>query len=178
MIFNGSSAYRRLPDAENPRSAWIFDGTSEGDVFGDYGVDRVHGAAAGFEIDKFNPSNGAPRHVLNLATSEPLKETIEEIKLSTSPIAVYYTPASPPDHGQADIVFFETANDGAVFSTGSITWMSSTPEKNYENDVAKITRNVVERFLDPTPFNDVAHDEVEDVYRVPRNPEYEHADQR
>ncbi|AXI45551.1 hypothetical protein C1J03_05585 [Sulfitobacter sp. SK012] len=148
MIFNGSSAYRRLPDSENPRGAWIFDGTSEGDVFGDYGIDRVHGAAAGFEIDKFNPSNGAPRHVLNLATSEPLKETIEEIKLSTSPIAVYYTPASPPDHGQADIVFFETANDGAVFSTGSITWMSSTPEKNYENDVAKITRNVVERFLD------------------------------
>jgi len=178
MIFNGSSAYRRLPDAENLRSAWIFAGTTEGPVFGDYGIDRVHGAAAGFEIDKFNPSNGAPRHALNLATSEPLKETIEEIKLSTAPIAVYYTPASPAEHGQADIVFFETPKGGAVFSSGSITWMSSTPEKNYDNDVARITRNVVERFLNPEPFNSVNHNELRDVTRIPPNPEYEHMDQQ
>ena len=39
MIFNGSSANHRLPDAENPRSAWIFAGTTEGEVFGDYGID-------------------------------------------------------------------------------------------------------------------------------------------
>jgi N,N-dimethylformamidase len=178
MIFNGSSAYRRLPDAENPRAAWIFEGTSEGEVFGDYGIDRVHGAAAGFEVDKFDPSNGVPRHALNLATSEPLKETIEEIKISTAPISVHYTPASAPDHGQADLVFFETQNDGAMFSTGSITWMSSTPEKNYDNDVAIITRNVLTRFMDPAPFVDVDHKEVDDVYRVPPNPEYEHMDQK
>ena len=178
MIFNGSSAYRRLPDAQNPRAAWMFEGTSEGEVFGDYGIDRVHGAAAGFEIDKFNPSNGVPRHALNLATSEPLKETIEEIKLSTAPIAVVYSPASPPDGAKADIVFFETPKGGAVFSTGSITWMSSTPEKNFDNDVARITRNVLERFMDPAPFSEVGHDEVEDVYRVPPNPEYEHMDQK
>jgi N,N-dimethylformamidase len=178
MIFNGSSAYRRLPDAKNPRAAWIFEGTSEGEVFGDYGIDRVHGAAAGFEIDKFNPGNGVPRHALNLATSEPLKEKIEEIKLSTAPLSVHYTPASPPDHGQADLVFFETPDNGAVFSTGSITWMSSTPEKNYDNDVAIITHNVLKRFMDPAPFVDVKHNEVKNVSRIPPNPEYEHMDQK
>ena len=178
MIFNGSSAYRRLPDADNPRASWIFEGTTEGEVFGDYGIDRVHGAAAGFEIDKFNPSNGAPRNALNLATSEPLKETIEEIKLSTSPIAVYYTPAAPAGHGQADIVFFETPNGGAMFSTGSITWMSSSLENGFDNDVAKITLNVVKRFLDPSPFSVAPQEELLDVRRVPRNPEYEHADQK
>ena len=124
MIFNGSSAYRRLPDSENSRSAWIFEGTTEGPVFGDYGIDRVHGGAAGFEIDKFNPSNGTPRHALNLATSEPLKETIEEVKMSVAPLSIYYTPASPADHGQADIVFFETPKGGAVtpIRNSSSTW--------------------------------------------------------
>ncbi|MDA9982874.1 hypothetical protein N9H39_09110, partial [Gammaproteobacteria bacterium] len=178
MIFNGSSAFRRLPDSENPRAAWIFEGTNEGEVFGDYGIDRVHGAAAGFEVDKFNPNNGVPRHALNLATSEPLKEKIEEVKMSSAPIGVYYTPSSPPDHGQADVVFFETPEDGAVFSTGSITWMSSTPEKNYDNDVAKITNNILKRFLDPKPFVDIDQSEVKDVSRLPPNPEYEHADQQ
>jgi len=178
MIFNGSSAYRRLPDAENSRVAWIFAGTTEGEVFGDYGIDRVHGAAAGFEIDKFNPGNGVPRHALNLAKSEPLKEKIEEVKMATAPISVHYTPASPADHGQANLVFFETPKGGAMFSTGSITWMSSTPEKNYDNDVAKITNNVLKRFLDLKPFVSIDYDQVKDVTRIPPNPEYEHMDQQ
>lgn len=178
MIFNGSSPYRRMPDAENSRAAWIFKDTKEGEVFGDYGIDRVHGAAAGFEIDRFSSGNGAPRNALHLATSEPLREKIEETKLLTFPLSVTYTPSSPPEHAQADIVFFETANGGAMFSTGSITWMSSTPENNFDNDVARITLNVVNRFLDPTPFPPISVDELHDVVRVPPNPEYEHADQK
>ncbi len=63
--------------------------------------------------------------------------------MATAPISVHYTPAGPPDHGQADIVFFETPKGGAVFSSGSITWMSSTPEKNYDNDVARIEVGVI-----------------------------------
>ncbi len=147
-------------------------------MFGDYGIDRVHGGAAGFEVDKFNPSNGTPRNALNLATSEPLKETIEELKMSTAPIAVHYSPAAPAEHGQADIVFFEPPNGGATFSTGSITWMSSTLENGFDNDVAKITLNVVNRFLDPAPFSTAPQEDLLDVRRVPRNPEYEHADQK
>jgi hypothetical protein len=130
------------------------------EVFGDYGIDRVHGGAARFEVDKFNPSNGTPRNALNLATSEPLKETIEEVKMSTAPIAVYYSPAAPTEHGQADIVFFETPNGGAMFSTGSITWMSSTLENGFDNDVAKITLNVVNRFLDPASFSTPTQDDL------------------
>ncbi|WP_159090096.1 hypothetical protein [Ruegeria sp. Alg231-54] len=56
--------------------------------------------------------------------------------------------------------------------------MSSTPENGYDNDVAQITRNVITRFLDPTPFPAVPAEEVDDVNRVPSNPEYEHADQK
>lgn len=178
MIFNGSSPYRKLDDAKNPRASWIFEGTSEGDIFGKYGVDRSQGGAAGFEIDKYNPNNGVPRHALHLATSEELYPKIESIKMSVMPIAITYSPASDDVHAKADLVFFETPNGGAMFSTGSITWMSSTLENNFDNDVAKISLNVLKRFLDPVHFPAVEDREVDDVYRAPPNPEYEHADQQ
>jgi hypothetical protein len=57
--------------------------------------------------------------------------------------------------------------------------MSSTPEKNYDNDVAKITHNVLKRFMDPKSFAAVSHDQVnDDAKRIPPNPEYEIMDQK
>lgn len=48
-----------------------------------------------------------------------------------------------PDNGGADMVYFEQGA-GAVFSVGSITWVSSL----FPDDrVSRITRNVIERFL-------------------------------
>jgi N,N-dimethylformamidase len=173
MIFHGSSPYQRLEDAENPRAAWIFAGTKEGKVFGDYGIDRVHGGAAGLEIDRYNPDNGVPRHALHLATSEPLKPTIEDVILSVLPLTIKYHPSKEEPWAQADLVFFETLNGGAMFSTGSIAWISSTLANNFDNDVARITDNVIRRFLDPTPFPPVPVAEVDDVDRAPRNPEYD-----
>ena len=152
MVFNGSSAYRRLESCNDPRAVWIFEGTREGEVFGDYGVDRVCGGVVGFEIDRYDPGSGAPRHTLHLATAEPLKETIEYVHLSSLPLSVSYQPPKVEVSGGADMVFFETQNGGAVFSTGSIAWFSSTLENEFNNDVATISRNVIERFLDPSPF--------------------------
>ena len=152
MIFNGSSAYRRLESCNDPRAVWIFENTSEGEVFGDYGVDRVRGGVVGFEIDRYNPADGAPRHALHLATAEPLRETIENVHLLPLPLSVSYRPALEDGSGGADMVFFETPNGGAVFATGSIAWFSSTLERNFDNDVARISRNVIERFIDRTPF--------------------------
>ena len=41
------------------------------------------------------------------------------------------------------------ANGGGVFSTGSITWAASLSHDGYQNNVARITGNVLRRFLDP-----------------------------
>ena len=174
MIFNGSSPYKKLDTAKNPRAAWIFEGTTEGNLFGDYGIDKVHGAAAGFEIDRFNAGNGTPRHALQLATSEPLRPTIEDVKLLQLPLNIaYHPPKDPKPWGQADVVFFETANGGAMFSTGSIVWISSSLEDDFNNDIAQITRNVVKRFLDPTPFPLIADRQVGDVNRNLEKPKYD-----
>jgi N,N-dimethylformamidase len=50
---------------------------------------------------------------------------------------------------KADLVFFETPKGGAVFSVSSISWAGSLAHQGYDNNVSRITENVVRRFLDP-----------------------------
>jgi N,N-dimethylformamidase len=52
----------------------------------------------------------------------------------------------------ADIVFFETPNGGAVFSTGSIAYAGSLPHDGFDNNIARLTTNVLKRFADDAPF--------------------------
>ena len=46
----------------------------------------------------------------------------------------------------------QTPDGGAVFSSSSISWAGSLSHNGYDNNVSKITENVLKRFLDPTPF--------------------------
>ena len=50
------------------------------------------------------------------------------------------------------MTFFETPGGGAVFSVGSIAWDASLPHKRFDNNVVRISENVVHRFLDDAPF--------------------------
>ena len=51
------------------------------------------------------------------------------------------------------MTFFETPGGGAVFSAGSIAWSGSLSHNGYDNNVSRISENVLRRFLDDTPFN-------------------------
>jgi N,N-dimethylformamidase len=53
---------------------------------------------------------------------------------------------------RADMVFFECPNGGAVFSVGSIAYAASLMHNGFDNNIARITGNVLKRFLDPEPF--------------------------
>jgi N,N-dimethylformamidase len=55
-------------------------------------------------------------------------------------------------HVRADMTFFETPGGGAVFSVGSIAWGASLPHNGYENNVARVSENVLRRFLADQPF--------------------------
>jgi N,N-dimethylformamidase len=60
----------------------------------------------------------------------------------------------PAELIRADMTFFETANGkGAVFSTGSITFCGSLPSNGYDNNISRLLQNLLERFLDPRPFD-------------------------
>lgn len=143
--FTRGAPYVRQPEADDPRASFVLDGVDSA-VFGDFG--RLGGAAAE-EIDRANLDLGTPTHALVLASAngftEDMLKTKEEF-LMTLPHN-----ASDPDI-RADLVFFETRGGGAVFSTGSIGWAGSLAHDGYANDVSRITRNVMRRFLDPKPF--------------------------
>jgi N,N-dimethylformamidase len=147
--FDESSWYRRQPGSFDPRAAFIFEGIGEDERIGDFGA--VGGGAAGLELDIVDPRQGTPPHALVLACSEMHSNvyvlTPEEL-ISTYPgIDGIEDPKV-----RADMVFFETPNGGAVFSTGSIAWAGSLGNNGYNNNVARITGNVLKRFIDPTPF--------------------------
>jgi N,N-dimethylformamidase len=101
-------------------SHWVFAGTNlrNGETFGVKSLhERVPGGASGHETDKVTPKSPQNIQVLAKGTN--------------------------PNNGGAEMVCFET-NGGAVFSVGSITWVSSLfPDEH----VSKITRTVLERFL-------------------------------
>ena len=48
---------------------------------------------------------------------------------------------------RADMAFFPTQNNGGVFSTSSIAWAGSLSHNNYKNNVSRITKNVLDRFI-------------------------------
>jgi N,N-dimethylformamidase len=50
------------------------------------------------------------------------------------------------------MTFIETPNGCAVFSVGSIAWCASLPHNGWQNNIARISQNVVHRFLDPRTF--------------------------
>jgi N,N-dimethylformamidase len=46
------------------------------------------------------------------------------------------------------MMFYETPQGGAVFSTGAISWCGSLSHNAYDNNVSRITENVLRRFLE------------------------------
>ena len=147
--FDRSSYYRRTKESFDPRAAFIFGGIGDDELIGDFGYHG--GGAAGNEIDRADQRLGTPPHALVLASSEnhgPLYLlVVEEILMSSASIS-----GIDNEMVRADLVFYETPNGGAVFSVGSIAFISSLPWNGYDNNVSRMVLNVLDRFADATPF--------------------------
>ena len=147
--FDRSSYYRRTEESFDPRAAFIFEGIGDDELIGDFGYHG--GGAAGNEIDRADHRLGTPPHALVLASSENHGKlyllVVEEILMSSPS-----TTGLDNELVRADIVFYETPNGGAVFSVGSIAFISSLPWNGYDNNVSRMVGNVLERFADSTPF--------------------------
>jgi len=142
------SHYRIHDAARTSRAAWILDGLEE-QTLGAHGLSG-HGAA-GFELDRTDKHLGTPAHAIILASSEGHEPDAPWIIVPEERLTHITTVSgeSVPDLIRADIVFFETPNNGAVFSTGSITFCGSLPTNNFDNDASHLLKNVLDRFLDP-----------------------------
>jgi N,N-dimethylformamidase len=146
--FDLSSYYRRRPGSFDPRAAFIFEGV-EDEIIGDFGL--VGGAAAGLELHRADHALGTPPNLLVLASSENHTDLVLVVTEEVNVMAPDLT-GSQSDLVRADLAFFETPAGGAVFSTGSIAWCGSLSHNGHDNNVARITGNVLRRFLDPAPF--------------------------
>jgi len=100
---------------------WVFAGTGlkNGDCFGERSLhERCPGGASSHELDKISPYS--PPQIRHLAKGDQ------------------------PNGDGADMVIFDTPSGGAVFSVGSLAWNLSIV---IDEQVSRITRNVLDRFL-------------------------------
>jgi N,N-dimethylformamidase len=146
--FDKCSYYRRTAASRDPRVAFMFEGIAD-EILGDFGV--LQGGAAGLEIDSADPALGTPPHALVVARSENHSNTYELVAEEVR-IPHGATDAVQNSAIHADLVFFETRSGGAVFSTGSIAYAGSLSWNRFDNNLARVTTNVLRRFADPTPF--------------------------
>ncbi|AIV63623.1 concanavalin A-like lectin/glucanases superfamily protein [Burkholderia pseudomallei K42] len=148
--FDVSSYYRQTPARDNPRVKWMFEGIARDELLGDFGL--IGGGAAGLELDRVDRNLGTPPHALVVASSEAHTDAymlvVEELFFNLPGCS-----GSECDWVRGDICFYETPNGGAVWSVGSIAYAGSLSHNDYENNVSKLTRNVLTRFVDPARFD-------------------------
>lgn len=148
--FDISSPYIRMPDSELASVSWMFEGISREELLGDFGL--VGDGAAGLEVDIYDTGAGSPPEALIVASSVDHTPAYCEV----SETLFYNGPGTDGTHNpkvRADIVFFPTGNHGAVWSSGSIAYCGSLSHKAYDNNISRLTGNVLDRFLDPSPFD-------------------------
>ena len=151
--FDVSSYYVRKEGSFDPRAAFIFEGIGPDERIGDFGL--VGDGAAGLELDRVEFALGSPPNTLLLASSEGHSDLVALVNEEFTVVPPNLGGSQHPNV-RADLAFFETAAGGAVFSTSSIAWCGSLSHNGYGNNVARITRNVLHRFLVPEPFTSPA----------------------
>ena len=145
-----SSYYRRAPDSELPECRWIFRGVGKNEPIGNFGL--VGGGAAGLELDRYDLELGTPHRAYLLAHSEGHSDMFVSVTEESTFNARGYIAGGTGDNNpntRADIVYYKTPNDGAVFSVGSMSWCGSLQHNDYDNNVSRIMRNLIDRFVKP-----------------------------
>jgi N,N-dimethylformamidase len=141
--FVGDS-YRQMPAARDNHHAWVFEGVKD-ELFGGYGFSG--GGAAGFELDRLDHRLGSPLNAVVLASSEGHDRknfvVVHEERLGFNTTIPGQT---LEELIRADMTYIEKPKGGAVFSVGSITYCGSLPHNKFDNDVSRLTFNVVNRF--------------------------------
>jgi hypothetical protein len=121
VVFTPAGIMTAAPYEVMEADHWAFAGTDlrQGAIFGEKSLHmRCPGGASGHETDKV--SADSPSGVRVLARGRN------------------------PDNGGAEMAIYETPSGGAVFSSGSITYIASLP---VDEAVSRITTNVLHRFL-------------------------------
>lgn len=129
----------------DPSLSWVWKELSESSKK-PLGAQGLAVGASGDELDRLDFGIGSPSNAILIARSERHDDHFmlfnEELIFpmigtlgSTSPLV------------RSDMVYYESARGGAVFSVGSINWNNCLAWDAYQNDIAQITENVIQEFL-------------------------------
>jgi len=138
VIFGKAAAYHRNEESKLPAYAWIFNGVNEDKI---YARGELMDGPAGFEFDRVDYSRGSPTSTVRLATArdfEGVPLPLPEDLPSTGEVL---------GEARCDMAFYNIPDGGAVFSTGSMSWIPCLMVDEGDNDIARITRNVLSRFI-------------------------------
>ncbi|GAB5471137.1 MAG: large subunit of N,N-dimethylformamidase [Rhodospirillales bacterium] len=148
-----SSYYRRAPDSELSECAWICEGIGLDEPIGNFGL--IGDGAAGLELDRYDLELGTPHRAYLIAHSEGHNDMFVSVSEESTFHARGYFSAGTGENNpntRADIVYYKTPNDGAVFSVGSMTWCGSLSHNNYDNNVSRMMANVLDSFQKEGPL--------------------------
>ncbi|MET2828274.1 N,N-dimethylformamidase beta subunit family domain-containing protein [Mesorhizobium shangrilense] len=138
--------YRQTGDRSHPLVAELLAGISEDEAIGDFETLGLGVGAAGDEVDRADLILGTPAHAHVLATATGFSTDYQLVIDDRRDVNEAATlPGNPLV--RSDIVSFETAAGGLVFSVGSMQWFSALSHNGYDNTVSTLTRNVLRRML-------------------------------
>ncbi|KIW78493.1 hypothetical protein Z517_08330 [Fonsecaea pedrosoi CBS 271.37] len=144
--------FKRTEKGLGPEFEWMFKDISREELIGEFGLG---GGASGDEIDSFDLACGSPTNGVIVATSTGHPDDFGIVpEIVNFPITA--TLGTQTNEIRSDIVYYETDAGGAVFSVGSINWYCSLGWDDYQNNVAKLTENVIREFMSRAEKNAAA----------------------
>jgi N,N-dimethylformamidase len=132
--------YERTRASFAPANAWVFEGVTT-DTIGIGGL--VLQGAAGDEVDRADWALGSPVETTILAMAQGFGASYG----ITSEDDVRWRSYRQPGEVRADMTLTVNNGGGAVFSVGSISWTGSLSHNGYDNDISRISENVLKRFI-------------------------------
>lgn len=141
--WTGGAPYVIASDLPSHVHKLVFGGLKPGARVGEFGG---LGGAAGDEVDRFDIRLGSPTNSVVLASSARLTDGFQpaiEDHMTVTPMLG----GSTNTDIRADMTYVKREDGGAVFSVGSINWGMCLPVNNFDNEIARISTNVLNAFI-------------------------------
>ena len=151
----GAGSYGRPYDVKeggkSEAGAWVFNGVDVSKPIGEFPSLQNEGGPGGEELDRVEYSLGTPATTIVLAVADGFGDeyvhVVEEVNTSN-----IMQGGSVNPQVRADMTLMYYPNGGAVWSSSSISWAGSLFHNKYDNDVARITKNVLDKFASGEPL--------------------------
>lgn len=123
----------------------MFRDIPESELLGENALGAFGGGASADEIDRMDFAYGSPSNIVVVASSIGHPDTFGLFPEDVG-FPITRTLGTETDLIRSDMTYYETSGGGAVFSVGSISWYCALGWKNYDNNIAMLTRNVLFEF--------------------------------